>query len=156
MECQQITIINISLVLCRYNSVKMSKYNYRMVEIYDAWNISLIIWCKMLGCNAKWLKNGKLRKAIIRISQHFATKLRNITNFVMLLSCDEIFAQAYLDQNFTHKGKGLLSRGQPQMYRRLCCTEKKQMIRNEVGNLRVKPLELSPSSYALRVTPFSS
>jgi hypothetical protein len=34
MECQQITIINISLVLCRYNSVKMSKYNHRMVEIY--------------------------------------------------------------------------------------------------------------------------
>jgi hypothetical protein len=35
MECQQITIINISLVLCRYNSVKMSKFNHRMVEIYD-------------------------------------------------------------------------------------------------------------------------
>ena len=35
MECQQIAIINISLVLCRYNSVKMSKYNHRMVEIYD-------------------------------------------------------------------------------------------------------------------------
>jgi hypothetical protein len=35
MECQQITIINISLVLCRYNFVKMSKYNHRMVEIYD-------------------------------------------------------------------------------------------------------------------------
>jgi hypothetical protein len=32
---------------------------------------------------------------IIRILQHFATKLRNITNFV----------QAYLDQNFTHKGE---------------------------------------------------
>ena len=25
-----------------------------------------------------------------------------------LSSCDEIFVQAYLDQNFTHKGKGLL------------------------------------------------
>ena len=49
---------------------------------------------------------------IIRILQHFATKLRNITNFVMLFqlvsSCDEIFVQACLDQNFTHKGKGLL------------------------------------------------
>jgi hypothetical protein len=47
---------------------------------------------------------------IIRILQHFATKLRNITNFVIdaLSSCDEIFVQAYLDQNFTHKGKGLL------------------------------------------------
>ena len=48
---------------------------------------------------------------IIRILQHFATKLRNITNFVMvtdaLSSCDDIFVQAYLDQNFTHKGKGL-------------------------------------------------
>ena len=43
---------------------------------------------------------------IIRILQHFATKLRNITNFVMLLH-DEIFVQAYLDQKFTHKGKGL-------------------------------------------------
>jgi hypothetical protein len=48
---------------------------------------------------------------IICILQHFATKLRNINNFVMkffLSSCDEIFVQAYLDQNFTQKGKGLL------------------------------------------------
>jgi hypothetical protein len=48
---------------------------------------------------------------IIRILQHFATKLWNITNFVMkffLSSCDENFVQAYLDQNFTQKGKGLL------------------------------------------------
>jgi valyl-tRNA synthetase len=37
---------------------------------------------------------------IIRILQHFATKLWNITNFVML----------FLDQNFTHKGKGLLTK----------------------------------------------
>jgi hypothetical protein len=42
---------------------------------------------------------------IIRILQHFATKLRNITNFMMLF---QAFVQAYLDQNFTHKGKGLL------------------------------------------------
>ena len=51
---------------------------------------------------------------IIRILQHFATKLRNITNFVMtdaLSSCDEIFAQTCLDQNFTQKGNlGLLIR----------------------------------------------
>ena len=47
---------------------------------------------------------------IISILQHFATKLRNITNFVMLFQADEIFVQAYLDQNFTHKGKGLLVR----------------------------------------------
>ena len=47
---------------------------------------------------------------IIRILQHFATKLRNITNFVMLFhqSCDEIFVQTCLDQNFTQKGKGVL------------------------------------------------
>jgi hypothetical protein len=38
---------------------------------------------------------------IIRILQHFATKLRNITKF-------EIFVQAYLGHNFTQKGKGLL------------------------------------------------
>ena len=43
---------------------------------------------------------------IIRILQHFATKLRNITNFVMLFQA--VIVQAYLDQNFTHKGKGLL------------------------------------------------
>jgi hypothetical protein len=30
-----------------------------------------------------------------------------------LSSCDEIFVQAYLDQNFTHKGKGLLSEQAP-------------------------------------------
>jgi hypothetical protein len=47
---------------------------------------------------------------IIRILQHFATKLRNITNFVMLLKAsDEIFVQTCLDQNFTQKGKGLFT-----------------------------------------------
>jgi hypothetical protein len=46
---------------------------------------------------------------IIRILQHFATKLRNITNFVMLFQAVMFFVQAYLDQNFTHKGKGLLN-----------------------------------------------
>jgi hypothetical protein len=55
-----------------------------------------------------WKTANFARLYIIRILQHFATKLRNITNFVMLISsCDEIFVQAYLDQNFTHKGKGL-------------------------------------------------
>ena len=44
----------------------------------------------------------------IRILQHFATKLRNITNFVMLFQAVMKFVQAYLDQNFTYKGKGLL------------------------------------------------
>ena len=42
---------------------------------------------------------------IIRILQHFATKLVKCNE----LSCDEIFVQAYLDQNFTHKGNGLLN-----------------------------------------------
>ena len=47
---------------------------------------------------------------IIRILQHFATKLRNITNFVMLFKAsDEIFVQTCLDQNFTQKGKGLFT-----------------------------------------------
>jgi hypothetical protein len=46
---------------------------------------------------------------IIRILQHFATKLRNITNFVMLFQAVmEMFVQTCLDQNFTQKGKGLL------------------------------------------------
>jgi hypothetical protein len=47
---------------------------------------------------------------IIRILQHFATKFRNITNQFCdaLSSCDEIFVQTCLDQNFTQKGKGLL------------------------------------------------
>ena len=46
---------------------------------------------------------------IILILQHFATKLRNITNFVMLFqaACDDFFVQTCLDQNFTQKGKGL-------------------------------------------------
>jgi hypothetical protein len=47
---------------------------------------------------------------IIRILQHFATKLRNITNFVMLFKAVMKFLSRHidLDQNFTHKGKGLL------------------------------------------------
>jgi hypothetical protein len=42
---------------------------------------------------------------IIRILQHFATKLFCDA----LSSCDEIFVQTCLDQNFTQKGKGLFS-----------------------------------------------
>jgi valyl-tRNA synthetase len=40
---------------------------------------------------------------IIRILQHFATKLWNITNFVMLFQAVMKFS---LDQNFSYKGKG--------------------------------------------------
>jgi hypothetical protein len=42
---------------------------------------------------------------IIRILQHFATKLRNITNFVMLFQAVMKFC---LDQNFSYKGEGPL------------------------------------------------
>jgi hypothetical protein len=42
---------------------------------------------------------------IIRILQHFATKFCDA-----LSSCDEIFVQTCLDQNFTQKGKGPLMR----------------------------------------------
>jgi hypothetical protein len=48
---------------------------------------------------------------IIRILQHFATKLRNIANFVMLFQAVLKFlsrSKSCLDQNFTRKGKGLL------------------------------------------------
>jgi hypothetical protein len=45
---------------------------------------------------------------IIRILQHFATKLRNITNFVMFFQAAmNFFVQTCLDQNFTQKGKAL-------------------------------------------------
>jgi hypothetical protein len=45
---------------------------------------------------------------IIRILQHFATKLWNITNFVMLFQAvmKAVIVQTCLDQNFTQKGKG--------------------------------------------------
>ncbi len=41
---------------------------------------------------------------IIRILQHFATKLRNITNFACdaLSSCDEIFVYTCSDQNLVY------------------------------------------------------
>jgi valyl-tRNA synthetase len=42
---------------------------------------------------------------IIRILQHFATKLWNITNFVMLFQAVMKFC---LYQNFSYKGKGTL------------------------------------------------
>jgi valyl-tRNA synthetase len=42
----------------------------------------------------------------IRILQHFATKLWNITNFVMLFQAVMKFC---LDQNFSYKGKGSLN-----------------------------------------------
>jgi valyl-tRNA synthetase len=43
---------------------------------------------------------------IIRILQHFATKLWNITNFVMLFQAVMKFLS--IDQNFSYKGKGPL------------------------------------------------
>ena len=44
---------------------------------------------------------------IIRILQHFATKLRNITNFVdALSSCDEIFVQTCLMSRSKFHSKG--------------------------------------------------
>ena len=56
-------------------------------------------------------KKQTLHGYIIRILQHFATKLRNITNFVMLIQAVmNLFVQACLDQNFTHKGKGLFKK----------------------------------------------
>jgi hypothetical protein len=38
---------------------------------------------------------------IIRILQHFATKLRNITNFMMLFQA--VMKFSCLDQNFVHQ-----------------------------------------------------
>ena len=45
---------------------------------------------------------------IIRILQHFATKLWNITNFVMLFQAVMLMMSFKLsiDQNFSYKGKG--------------------------------------------------
>ena len=46
---------------------------------------------------------------IIRILQHFATKLWNITNFCdALSSCDEIFVWTCCVQNFVYYGIGPL------------------------------------------------
>jgi hypothetical protein len=53
-------------------------------------------------CNTKLLKNGKLRKAIL--SAFYNISQRNF-------EISKLFVQAYLDQNFTHKGKGLLTTG---------------------------------------------
>ena len=46
---------------------------------------------------------------IILILQHFATKRRNITNFVMFFQAvmKVLSIDLSIDQNFTHKGKGL-------------------------------------------------
>jgi hypothetical protein len=54
-------------------------------------------------CNAKWLKNGKLRKAIL--SACYNISQRNI-GILLILWCS--FVQTCLDQNFTQKGKDLL------------------------------------------------
>ena len=43
------------------------------------------VWgCQFPVCNLKWLKIENFAGYIFRILQHFATKLWNITNFVML------------------------------------------------------------------------
>ncbi len=43
---------------------------------------------------------------IIRILQHFATKRRNITNFVMLFQAVMKFCLDLLISKFSYKGKG--------------------------------------------------
>jgi hypothetical protein len=45
----------------------------------------------------------------MRILQHFATKLRNITTFVMVFQAVMKFLSIWtcLDENFSYKGKGL-------------------------------------------------
>jgi hypothetical protein len=51
---------------------------------------------------------------IIRIFTTFGNETSEYYYFCdALSSCDEIFVQAYLDQNFTHKGKGLFDRHNP-------------------------------------------
>jgi hypothetical protein len=45
---------------------------------------------------------------IIRILQHFASKLRNITNFVMLYQAVMKFLSRLVYIKISHKGEGLL------------------------------------------------
>jgi hypothetical protein len=56
-------------------------------------------------------KRQTLQGYIIR--RHFTTFRNETSEYYYfcdaLLSCDEIFVQTCLDQNFTHKGKGLLT-----------------------------------------------
>ena len=55
-------------------------------------------------------KTANSQGYIIRILQHYATKLGNITNFVMLFQAVMKFlSMQALDKNFTHKGKGLFT-----------------------------------------------
>jgi hypothetical protein len=56
------------------------KFLFRLVKIKI-----LEKWLPFPVCNLKWLKKLQISQGyIIRILQHFATKLWNITNFVML------------------------------------------------------------------------
>ena len=67
---------------------------------------------------------------IIRILQHFATKLRNITNFVMLFQAVMKFlsrSKSSLDQNFTQKGKGLLPEKNGAYNRNFSTVDRSQM-----------------------------
>jgi hypothetical protein len=62
--------------------IKFEIFGY--ANFITEYKLVYVLRCR--STNTKWLKNGKLRKAIyiIRILQDFATKLWNITNFVML------------------------------------------------------------------------
>jgi hypothetical protein len=66
-------------------------------------------WCKMLEFIAKWLKNRKFRKAIL--SAFYNISQRNF-GILLILWCSfklwwNCCRGVYLDQNFTHKVKGL-------------------------------------------------
>ena len=62
----------------------------------ENWQPQTVLGCQFPVCNLKWLKIANFaRLYYIRILQHFATKVWNITNFVML----KFFS---LDQNLVY------------------------------------------------------
>jgi hypothetical protein len=64
-------------------------------------------WAVNFPCVIKMTEKRQTSQGyIIRILQHFATKLRNITNFVMLFQA--VIVQAYLDQNLVYNANGPL------------------------------------------------
>jgi hypothetical protein len=71
-------------------------------------------WCPntRLGCqfpmrNTKWLKNGKLRKAIL--SAFYNISKRNFGILLILWCSFKLWWNFCLDQNFSYKGKGPLA-----------------------------------------------
>jgi hypothetical protein len=98
------------------NVVKWGKYSLAKFAIFSHCALqtgncipNTRIGCQFPVCNTKWLKNGKLRKAIS--STFYNISQRNFGILLILWCSFKLWWNFCLDRNFSYKGKGPLVLG---------------------------------------------